>query len=299
METKRCLFCEQIVPARLVGEELLFENCFCAPSGQYRLRHDYYATGQEAGFRAKSELFPLVSGYIRERTEYDEAVALTEETIASIRTSPDVPGSIEEKAIRLIRYLYRNAQGANVPVFIHRLTERYNLTYSPNLQEFIYIIDCLRQEGLIERSGSSLKLTEEGWAKAAEAEGKLGAKRCAVLLPRDEQLRQAWIDDILPGLASIGYQPMLNTWEEQRRGDEDAATMLAGCKFAIADATGQSPSVFYAAGFAQGNRIPVIWTVRKEQADGVSVPPGQARPIRWADTEELAAKLQLQFRKEE
>ncbi|MFB9325605.1 hypothetical protein ACFFSY_06675 [Paenibacillus aurantiacus] len=297
METKRCLFCEQIVPARQVGEELLFEGCYCAPGGQYRLKHDYYAVGQDAGFRAKSELFPLVSGYIRERTEYDEAVALSEETIASIRTSADVPGTIEEKALRLLRYLYRNAQGPDVPVFIHRLTERYNLTYSPNLQEFIYIIDCLKQDGLIERSGSSLKLTVEGWARAAESEGRQGAKRCAVLLPRDEQLRQAWIEDIIPGLERIGFQPKLEDEADRRDGQADAAALLAGCKFAIADATGRSPSVFYAAGYAHGSRIPVIWTVRKDEAEGISVPAGQAHPIRWSDTEELAAKLKLQFNK--
>lgn len=298
METKRCLFCEQIVPARLAGEELVFEGCYCAPGGQYRLRHDYYATGQEAGFRSKSELFPLVSGYIRERTEYEEAVALSEETVTSIRTSPEVPVTIEEKAVRLLRYLFRNAQGPDVPIFIHRLTERYNLTYSPNLQEFIYIIDCLKQEGLIERSGSTLKLTAEGWTKAAQAEGRQGAKRCAVLLPRDEQLRQAWIDDIFPGLEQIGYKPKLETWDEGRGNPENEASFLAGCKFAIADATSQSPDVFYAAGYAQGSRIPVIWTVRQEEAEGVSVPPGQAQPIRWKDTEELAAKLQLQFNRE-
>lgn len=45
------------------------------------------------------------------------------------------------------------------------------MTYSPNLQELVYIIDKLISDQLLIREGMTFKLTETGWNEAAESAG--------------------------------------------------------------------------------------------------------------------------------
>ncbi|MBB3111585.1 hypothetical protein FHS18_003653 [Paenibacillus phyllosphaerae] len=295
MENKRCLFCEQFVPITRHGDELRFRNCYCAPEGYYRIRQDYYDNNQEAGYREKTELFPQLSGYIRERSEANEEVSLSDETVEKILNSQQIPVTIEEKANRLLRYLYSQTDAPGTPVLIHRLSVQFNLTYWPNLQEFVYIIEQLKEQGMIERTGSSFLLTGQGWQEAASSGRDTSRKRCTLLLPHDEQLREAWEQDLVPVIDKLGYTPFLLPWnneESDPEEQEDAVSFIEGSQLVIADLTGQAPDVMYAAGYALGIRIPVIWTVQQNKAAELVIPSYKIRPMLWDDTPELAAKLQ-------
>jgi len=74
-------------------------------------------------------------------------------------------------------------------VLIQPLSSSYNLTYSPNLQELVYILDKLTNEQFMIREGMTFKLTDEGWNEAAAIAGGKKIKPCIVLMSDAEDLR--------------------------------------------------------------------------------------------------------------
>ncbi|MFD1954718.1 hypothetical protein ACFSL6_11240 [Paenibacillus thailandensis] len=288
MDTKRCVFCDRIVPVRTIGQYEQFIGCLCAPGGQYHLLAESYDWYYALDYTTKREMFPIISAYIRELTEMEETVELSAEDLDKIRHSSRLPQTIEEKGEKLLQHLYRQSGGTDKPVVIHKLAESFNITYSLNLQEMVYIIEKLKEEELLERRGSTFVLTPKGirTAKAGMAGQKL--KPCCVLL--SEELGQEWANNVLPKMYQCGYSPQLAEPLDGTGGI--SAQQLASSKLIIADLTGHRPEVYWAAGYAQGLQIPVIWTVHRSAAGQIRSNPGHIRPIVWEDGGQLAALLQ-------
>ncbi|WP_068775178.1 hypothetical protein [Paenibacillus sp. FJAT-26967] len=291
MEKKRCLFCDAIVPIQVKGDYDYYEKCLCSPDGKYGMQQASYEAYHALSYQIKHEMFPIISAYIRELTDCGEQVELSIEDVELIRHSPRVPVTIEDKSTRLLQFFYRHAGAPGKAVVLHQLPKSFNLTYSPNLQELIYIIEKLKDEQMIERMGSTFKLTEAGW-KAAEASfgGKL-LKPCCVLLPADEERRREWFDKVLPVIQQCGYLPQV---AEKTAGEKRADLnfkLIAGSKLVIADLTEASPEVYLAGGYAFGLDIPVIWTVEQSAAGMLPVASEQIRPFSWNTPEELALIL--------
>ncbi|EXX88467.1 hypothetical protein BG53_00345 [Paenibacillus darwinianus] len=292
MDTKRCLFCDQIVPTETNGGYDWYIGCYCSPVGRYGLLSDSYETYYTLPLASKRRLDPLFSAYIRELTDCGETVRLTAEDIDTLEHSPRIPATIDGKANRLLQYLHRHCGAAYEPVVIHPLAVSYNLTYSMNLQELIYIIEMLKERELIERSGSTFRLTKTGWLEAvATAEGR-NAKPCLILVPDDEEKRNEWGERVIPSIAQCGYAARLNP----RGGTAESGTFdyreIAQSKLLLADLSGHAPEVYFAAGYALGLQIPVIWTLKRREADARMVRSELIRPILWDEPEELAALLQ-------
>jgi len=292
MDMKRCLFCDQIVPIRLQDEYEWYDSCYCAIGQSYGLRSDSYESFHALSYQAKAQNFPILSAYIRELTDCGETVTLSIDDMDTIRNSPRVPTTIEDKGNRLLHYLHRHSKGPNEPVIIHQLSVRYNLTYSPNLQEMIYIIETLKELKLIERAGSTLKLTDKGWAQAAATTWGQRLKPCVVLHPEEEGLREEWIENVFPKIEQCGYLPRKAEPLLRESYNDTIMRLVTDSKLLIADLTIPSPDVYYAAGYARGLQIPVIWTVRQSEAARVAAQFKQIRPVIWTEAEQLADMLQ-------
>ncbi|MBP1936073.1 hypothetical protein [Paenibacillus sediminis] len=239
----------------------------------------------------KRQLFPIISAYIREMTDRDELVKLSMDDLETIANSPNIPMTIEEKGSRLLQYMYRHSKGPGEPVVIQPLAHSYNLTYSPNLQELVYIIDQLRNDQFIVREGMTFKLTDKGWSEAAARAGGRKLKPCSVLLGDDHELSAQWSEQVLPRIEQCGYQPILVNHSNKTNRDNDFTKQISESKLIIADLTSHSPEVYFAAGYALGMNIPVIFTVKRSHLDQV-IPSHQIRPLAWDTAEELAAMLQ-------
>lgn len=295
MTKKRCLFCDEIVATKPEGDYDRYMSCSCAPGGSYRLRRDSYEPINSLPHPQKRGMLHIVSAYIRELTDRDEEVTLSVEDLESIVNSPTIPVTIDNKANRLLQYLYRHAEGAGESVIIHPLASNYNLTYSPNLQELVFIIDKLQNEQLIIREGTSFQLTEQGWREAATIEGGKKLKPCAILIANDEDLSTEWLEKLLPIIEQYGYLPRLLTHANSKTPSSEKYSLerIAESKLIIADLTSQSPEMQLAAGYALGLNIPVIWTVNSRNADHIlPISIKEIRPIVWDTAEELAVILQ-------
>ncbi|MEF2965608.1 hypothetical protein V3851_07170 [Paenibacillus sp. M1] len=292
MLKKRCLFCDEIVPVKPEGEYDRFIGCSCAPGEAYNLLRDSYEPINSFPHPKKREILHVISGHIRELTDCDEQVALSAEDLEGIVNSSDIPVTIEDKGTRLLQYLYRHSEAPGEPVIIQPLSKNYNLTYSPNLQELVYIIDKLGAEDLLIREGMSFQLTEKGWREAAAGAGGKKLKPCSLLISSEEDWGTDWLDKLLPKIEQYGYLPRLFAHKETKNCEKYSLEAIADSKLVIADLTGQSPEVYFAAGYALGMNIPVIWTVNRGDADNLLVNMKEIRPIVWDTTEELAVILQ-------
>lgn len=292
MLKKHCLFCDEIVPITPEGDYDKYTGCACSPDGSYSLLRDSYEPINALPHAKKRDMLHIISAYIRETTDCGNKVILSAGDLESIANSPTIPVTIEDKGNRLLQYLYRHSQSAEEPVVIHPLSSSYNLTYSPNLQELVYIIDKLSSAQLLIREGMSFKLTEAGWAEAAASAGGKKLKPCCVLIPDDENLRTEWTDKLLPRIEQCGYQPRLLTHGNSASQEKYSLELIADAKLIIADLTDLSPEVYFAAGYGLGLNIPVIWTVAGRHADKLFVQIQEIRPVVWDTPEELAVVLQ-------
>ncbi|CAM4210807.1 hypothetical protein L1N85_14100 [Paenibacillus alkaliterrae] len=297
MIKKRCLFCDEIVPIEPKGEHDSYISCNCSPGGFYSLLRDNYDAINGYSHQTKRQLFPLISAYIREQTDRDERVTLSIEDLDLIKNCPKIPVSIEDKGGRLLQYLYRHSEGPGEAVVIHPLTHSFNLTYSPNLQELVYIIEKLREEQLIIREGMTFKLTEIGWSEAAARAGGRKLKSCFVLLSDDRELSKQWSESVLPKLEQCGYLPSLFNQSGVENRDNQSLQLISESKLIIADLTNLSPEVYFAAGYALGMNVPVIWTVKHNDRDKLNVQTRLIRPFVWDTAEELAVLLQQRLSK--
>ena len=294
MMKKRCLFCDEIVPTKPEGDYDRYISCSCSPDAFYSLLRDSYESINSLPHPKKRNMLHIISAYIRELTDRDEAVVISANDLETIVNSPTIPVTIEDKGIRLLQYLYRHSEHAGAPVVIHPLSRNYNLTYSPNLQELVYIIDKLRNEQLMIREGTSFQLTEQGWREAAASAGGKKLKPCTILIANDGNLSIEWQDRILPIIEQYGYLPRLLAHETTRtpEGEKYSLELIADSKLIIADLTGQSPEVCLAAGYALGLNIPVIWSMNSRDAETLPVEIKEIRPILWESVEELTSILQ-------
>jgi hypothetical protein len=285
LETKRCLFCEQTVPIGSTDDCYSFIGCFCAPDGLYQLRKDSYDQFLALPHQTKREVFPILSAYIRDLASSAETAVLAFDDLEAIRQSSRIPASIEEKEALLLKYLRTKATGPNAPVVIRSLASNYNLTYSPNLQEFVYVIEKLREKGWLERVGTTFTLTEEGWKEASSCLNGKRLKSCVIAAPNCEQVRSLWAESIFPRLTGLGYSP--------RFADHTQPESFAESKLLIADLTEHDREVYYVSGLAQGAGLPVIWTIKRGNAElaDLPLPSDKTRLAVWDTVEELWDQL--------
>ncbi|MBM7563279.1 hypothetical protein [Paenibacillus sacheonensis] len=301
LDMKRCLFCESLVQVKHKGGSEWFMNCLCSPSGAYGLKDDSYEPFRQLSYADKRSVFPILSAYIREMSDREEIVVISFDEREAILQSPLIPLTTEEKGLRLLRYLHRHADGPNEPVVINQFSQSFNLTYSLNLQELVYIAEKLKEDGMIERIGSTFRLTEKGWLEAdSNASGK-SYKPCFVLLPVGEDgMAQDWTETVFPRLLQLGYAPKLFSYGGPRSVADtpvqEAMQEMLKCQLVIADITAPEAETWMYAGYAIGNEIPVAWTCRsKSSADSQ---PAGVRPIVWDDAEQLAGQLQFAIGRE-
>ncbi|WP_068695053.1 hypothetical protein [Paenibacillus yonginensis] len=295
MIKKRCLFCDKIVVIQPEGNYDRFIDCACSPGGFYNLHRDSYEPIQSLPHPKKRDTLHIISAYIREQTDRGEQVTIAADDLDAIVNDPQIPATMEAKGGRLLQYLYRHADREGDPVVIQPLSASYNLTYSHNLQELVYILDKLSSDNLLIREGMSFRLTAKGWKEAAAQAGGKKLKNCSVLLSKGPELRAQWQETLFPKIEQLGYLPHMLP----QSNSQNTLEVVAMSQAVIADLTDHSPEVYLAAGYALALNLPVIWTINGgETGTGqYSSSFKEVRPIVWNTFDELTVMIQQRLNK--
>lgn len=155
-------------------------------------------------------------------------------------------------------------------------------------------------------AGRRIALTIEGWQHLEELDAAGAAHDQAfVAMWFSDEVRAAYDDGIRPAIIETGYLPMrIDRKEHANKIDDEIIAEIRRSRFLIADftcgvveqATGSRVAVprggvYYEAGFAQGLRIPVIWTCREDHINDVHFDTRQFNHITWSTPSDLKEKL--------
>ncbi|WNQ10598.1 hypothetical protein MJA45_23735 [Paenibacillus aurantius] len=290
------MFCEKTVPVKPNEDgAYLFTGCSCSQDGTYAIDRRFYEDLNKLAPAEKREQFYLLSGLIREMLELNKDVYITRENKDAMLASAMIPTSLEEKMEKCLLSLHRKVEGPNELLSLAPIEHSYNITYSPSLQEFIYVLEELKTQKLVERRGQALSLTPAGWAKAEELKENRSSKQCFLAVGMEPELLEPLKAALLPKLKESGYEAV--TPEAEERVDRSTEQAIRGSDLVIADFTNQARSVYFEAGYAKGLGLKVIGTVRRDSTAGLLLDPSGDPPIVWDTPEDLAEQLQERIAK--
>jgi len=300
-QTKRCLFCEQTAEAEVTEEEIRFSRCICCPEGSYLITRQALEYLTDLPIHEQRGRFYLISGYIRECSEETPEVRIDEENVDSIHVSPMVPVTLDEKMDKCLHYLYRACNGTSKTVELKHRGASFNITYSPNQQEFIYILEELKTRKLIERFGFRLQLTPKGIQEAKELYGGKRLLPCLVVMAETGPFPQGFHGQLAMTLQECGYKASSlliesnGSFEKINEQEPESAFIkdqMEQAELVLFDFTLPSPDSYYSAGLARGLGCKTVYSIREGE---LAESPSWVRrnsPMVWSSPEDFLELLQ-------
>jgi hypothetical protein len=137
------------------------------------------------------------------------------------------------------------------------------------------------------------QITPEGyqWLDGVSAKN---SKQVFVAMWFNEEMDLPFVNGIAKGIeqADGGHTAFkINDKDHNNKIDDEIVAEIKRSKFLVADFTGHRGGVYYEAGLAQGLRLPVIWTCRKDDIEKLHFDIRQYNCITWeADKLDAFAK---------
>ncbi|MBP1179991.1 hypothetical protein [Methylobacterium sp. PvR107] len=174
-----------------------------------------------------------------------------------------------------------------------------------------FYIDYLHAQGYLRKTVadggfSSVGLTPAGIIYLEKLQTKIAESQQAfVAMWFGAPMGQVWQDGFDPGIRGAGYSPMrIDQHTHQNRIDDEIIAQIRRSRFLVSDfTTGHVTTssggtelvprggVYFEAGFALGLGIPVIWTIRGDQINGLHFDTRQYPHILWNDAADLRTQL--------
>ncbi len=261
----------------------------CPQCGEFKLDRTGIAIIRRVSQPDKAKL----SGWVRDQNNLGDIPNLSDERIRHLIASP-MPG-IGERADRLLSYAIRNQQklGDTFTVIDGALIA---VTYSRDEHELDYLVQYLRDETLIKLTGMGgiTEITPAGHMHYEELQARQPASAQGfVAMWFDPTMRDAYNDGFEVGVRDAGYDPLrVDQVEHVGKIDDEIISQIRRSRFVVADFTGHRGGVYFEAGFALGLNLPVFWTCRQDQIDGLHFDIRQFKCIDWTEPPELAERLQ-------
>lgn len=229
-----------------------------------------------------------LSAWIREQNERGELVqfnkkAMIENVLASI---PDY--SPPEKQLRLLQAIAKKSRIPGAEIILS-CDKDIPLAYCSSSKELAFYLEALEERRLLKKDIWKVKITSRGWDYVDKHTSDLEEKTQAfVAMSFSDAMRPMWDEAIKPAIQGAGYTPY--RVDEDPHSDNIIFKIMAEIKnsrFLVADITEQRNGVYFEAGYALGSGLPVIWSVRRDDADNVHFDTAQYNQIRWGSAEEL------------
>ena len=228
-------------------------------------------------------------------------------TLDTVRANPSL--SVVERRDRLLLYLQSKPEniGTGVPIggtvtpdFHSTQLELLAWTCSLNPNEYSYLIDSCRNDGLVDHPGSDrshVRLTIKGYEHVSELGfAGVNSEQAFVAMWFDQTMEEAYALGIEPAIRESGYRALrVDKKEHINKIDDEIIAEIRRSRFVVADFTSETDKprggVYFEAGFAQGLNLPVIWTCRNDQIDQVHFDTRQFNHIVWSDPGDLLIKM--------
>lgn len=177
------------------------------------------------------------------------------------------------------------------------------LTMLPNADALSAVAEFAIERGLVEpnfkfkhfetaENGGSLRLTLAGWESLDKRTRRAPKKQAFVAMWFDTKMDTIWEKGYQPVLKELGWNPVRIDKEHfLNRIDDEIIQQINKSGLLIADATGERQGVYFEAGYAMGQEIPVIWTCDKSWEDRLHFDTRQYPHILWDSVEDLKRQL--------
>ena len=234
-----------------------------------------------------------LSAWVREQNERGETVRFAQESMIESILAGIPDHRPLQKQLKLLQALERRSRAPGDTVNLN-LKEDFSLAYASGFEELRFYLTALRERGLANSTlDGQAEITSAGWDYLDKHASDLEEKTQAfVAMSFSEDMKPLWNDAIKPAIEKAGYTAY--RVDEEPHSDNIIFKIMAEIKnsrFVVADVTEQKNGVYFEAGYALGLGLPVVWSVRKDDADKVHFDTAQYNQIRWESAEQLKESL--------
>lgn len=285
----------------------------CARSGgRYRVTGSVLDRVRQLDVDAKARL----TTWIVDRSRFGDDIPVIDSAMLEGRLSGLSPLSAGQQMDRLLLYLstlnLRPGQKLDwlgshqqTPETLRLRQEAMAWVEAHIDNELTGIRELLESTGMLSTEGRHVRVTANGFARMEELRrGAIASDQAFVAMWFGEEMSRVYDEAIEPAIRETGFQPLrIDRKEHNNKIDDEIIAEIQRSRFVIADFTcgqvmadGQSVhvprgGVYYEAGYAQGLRLPVIWSVSADQIEAVHFDTRQFNHIAWDSAADFKYRL--------
>lgn len=210
-----------------------------------------------------------------------------------------LPKKIDEIVKWIMECLYSETKEYGMT--INKIDTMSFYSYERNDKYFFFLhmiednkyIDTKSISGSNGKGYENIKLTTYGWNYIEQhiLEGSIDNSQVFIAMWFDPSMDDAY-KAICLALEKTNFQDMrIDKKQHNNEITTEIGYEIRKSKFLVAEVTGQRQGVYFEAGYAIGNKIPVIWVCREDDLKNVHFDTRQYNHIVWSKTEELTQKL--------
>ena len=255
----------------------------------------------------------VLAGLALRRSDNESPVEFRREKMENLIRAISLPSGPLEQIDLLLKYLYGLYMKGFSPekyfeIYQHPdlLDLKYPITFSRNPNEFSWLVIKALEFGYVESETESIKskkgpppkirLSIKGFERIQSLQKSEDSRQVFVAMSfgLDEKEPGVYQDGIRKALKVAGYEPMfLNEESHNDKIDDKIIVEIRRSRFVVVDVTEDRPNVYFEAGFALGEGIPVIWTCQenKWKEEEAHFDTRQYNFLLWNTPEDLFEKL--------
>ncbi len=240
----------------------------------------------------------LLSGVLRNASDRGTIIEIDTVNLDTLIQSNKRRDNPTEAAEQIVEYIAsRSSYNGEYIKFTPELD--LSILYAKTSREFIFYVECASQLGLVEKQGTNFayRISLEGW-RSISPRNKVSVKNQAfVAMWFTPELNDVWSNGFESAIITCGFKAVrIDQVEHNQKICDKILAEIKASKFIVADFSGQRGGVYFEAGFALGQGIPVIWTCKSDEIEALHFDTRQYNHIPWDSPEELAEKLAARIR---
>jgi hypothetical protein len=234
----------------------------------------------------------LLSGWVKEQNNSGAVPLITNAVLDNVFQRP-LP-SVAQRAFSLLKEAEKGNHELGQLVDINE-PRFLAASYSANIKDVNYLVRTLNDQGMMKclTLNGSCEILPKGYMKIDELRGHQSTSRQGfIAMWFDSALNDAYEKGFQPGVLLAGYDSLrIDRLDHVNRIDDEIIRQINSSRFVVADFTGHRGGVYFEAGYALGKEIPIFWTCRKSDLEGLHFDIRQFNCIVWDEPENLAERL--------